>query len=254
MNVRDLGGLTTRDGRHISRGALIRSDQLCRLDAGGRDALLAHGVRTVIDLRTPAEAEKDPDPLLHEHGVDHVLVPQQDGQLWQDPDWIARTRAERDAMALDRRAEHIAAMARAVANAAPGGVLIVAVPDAGGLQARVFGRCWFHLDVPRHLFHFDMPSIRLLLDTTGFQVVDAWHHELEYDLFGWIQSALNGILKTPNVLFDFLTRRPRRTGHLPILFSLLFATVTFPVAFALTVVSTLARKGGTLIVAARVYE
>lgn len=124
LNVRDLGGLTTTDGRRVRRGALIRSDQLCRLSERGRADLLAHGVRTVIDLRTPAEAEKDPDPLWHEHGVDYVLVPQQDGKLWQDPQWIARTRAQRDAMALDRRAEHIAAMAPAVANAAPGGVLI----------------------------------------------------------------------------------------------------------------------------------
>jgi protein-tyrosine phosphatase len=124
INVRDLGGLTTTNGRRIRRGALIRADQLCRLSDRGRADLLAHGVRTVIDLRTPAEAEKDPDPLWHEHGVDYVLVPQQDGQLWQDPEWIARTRAERDAMALDRRAEHIATMARAVANAAAGGVLI----------------------------------------------------------------------------------------------------------------------------------
>jgi len=139
LNVRDLGGLTTVDGRRVQRGALIRSDQLCRLDDGGRDALLAHGVRTVIDLRTPAEAEKDPDPLLHEHGVDHVLVPQQDGQLWQDPEWIARTRAERDAMALDRRGEHIAAMARAVANAAPGGVLIhcLAGKDRTGIAVAI---------------------------------------------------------------------------------------------------------------------
>lgn len=108
----------------MRRGALVRSDQLCRLNELGRAALLDHGVRTVIDLRTPAEAEKDPDPIWDEHAVDYVLIPQQDGELWREPDWIARTRAERDAMALDRRAEHIAAMARAVANAAHGGVLI----------------------------------------------------------------------------------------------------------------------------------
>lgn len=124
LNVRDLGGLATADGRRVRRGALIRSDQLCRLKDGGRAALLAHGVRTVIDLRTPTEVKKDPDPALNEHGVDYLNIPQQDGQLWQDPEWIARTRAERDAMALDRRAEQNVAMARAVANAAPGGVLI----------------------------------------------------------------------------------------------------------------------------------
>ena len=123
LNVRDLGGLSTADGRRVRHGALVRSDQLCRLDDGGRDALVAHGVRTVIDLRTPAEAEKDPDPTWHEQGVDYALVPQQDQVFWASIE-PARTRAERDALVLDQRAEHIAAMARAVANAAPGGVLI----------------------------------------------------------------------------------------------------------------------------------
>ena len=124
LNVRDLGGLVTADGRRVRRGALVRSDQLCRLNDDGRDALLAHGVRTVIDLRNAAEAQRDPDPTLHERGVDYRLIPQQDDQLWQQPEWVARTRAERDALVLDQRAEHIVAMARAVANAEPGGVLI----------------------------------------------------------------------------------------------------------------------------------
>ncbi len=134
---------------------------------------------------------------------------------------------------------------------APGGALLLAVPDSGGWQARLSGRFWFHLDVPRHLFHFDLASLRRLLDGAGFEVVGVWHHELEYDLFGWIQSALNAMLEMPNVLFDALTGRTRRTGRPPILWSLLFAVLAFPAAFLLTVVSTLARRGGTLIVAAR---
>ena len=123
-NVRDLGGLTTVDGRRVRRGALVRSDQLCRLSDGGRAALVAHGVRTVIDLRNPAEAERYPDPIWHEHGVDYLLIPQQSEQLWRDLEPVARTRTQRDSAAIDRRAEQIAAMARAVANAVPGGVLI----------------------------------------------------------------------------------------------------------------------------------
>jgi protein tyrosine/serine phosphatase len=123
LNTRDLGGLEAADGRRVRRGALIRSDQLCRLSDRGRADLLAHGVRTVIDLRTPTEAAKDPDPVWHEHGVDYLLVPQQDEAFWGTID-PARTRAERDALALDHRAEHIVAMARAFANAAPGGVLV----------------------------------------------------------------------------------------------------------------------------------
>jgi protein tyrosine/serine phosphatase len=108
----------------VRGGALVRSDQLCRLSDGGRGALLAHGVRTVIDLRTPAELARDPDPIWHEHGVDYLHIPQQDEELWRELDGFARTRTERDSAAIDRRAANIAAMARAVANAAPGGVLI----------------------------------------------------------------------------------------------------------------------------------
>ncbi|MEX2047407.1 MAG: tyrosine-protein phosphatase [Chloroflexota bacterium] len=124
LNVRDLGGLATADGRRVRRGALVRSDQLCRLSDRGRAALLAHGVRTVIDLRTPAEAERDPDPRWPVYGVDYQLIPQQDEQLWRELDGVARTRAERDAAALDRRAAQIVAMMRAVAGSASGGVLI----------------------------------------------------------------------------------------------------------------------------------
>jgi protein tyrosine/serine phosphatase len=124
LNVRDLGGIVTADGRRVRHGALIRSDQLCRLSDRGRTAFLEHGIRTVIDLRTPTEAAKDPDPIWHEHGVDHVLIPQQSEQLWREFDPIAKTRAERDALAIDRCADQNAAMARTVARAAPGGVLI----------------------------------------------------------------------------------------------------------------------------------
>ena len=35
------------------------------------------------------------------------------------------------------------------------GVLIVEVPNFGGMQARLFGNKWFQLDSPRHLFHFN---------------------------------------------------------------------------------------------------
>jgi SAM-dependent methyltransferase len=132
------------------------------------------------------------------------------------------------------------------------GALLLSVPDAGGWQARCSRRFWFHLDVPRHLFHFDLSSLRQLLERAGFEIECAWHHELEYDVFGWIQSALNACFEMPNVLFDFLAARTPRAGMWPVVTSVLFAVVAFPSAFLLTVLSTLACRGGTLIVAARV--
>ena len=41
---------------------------------------------------------------------------------------------------------------------APHGLLLIAVPNAAGWQARLFGPRWLHRDVPRHLFHFNPHS------------------------------------------------------------------------------------------------
>jgi protein-tyrosine phosphatase len=63
VNARDVGGYPTTDGRSIRWGALVRSDSLSSLTPAGRDALIACGVRTVIDLRMPMEIERAPNPF-----------------------------------------------------------------------------------------------------------------------------------------------------------------------------------------------
>jgi hypothetical protein len=55
FNFRDLGGYATTDGRTIAWRRLYRSDDLCRLRDGEHDRFTALGIRTVIDLRRPAE-------------------------------------------------------------------------------------------------------------------------------------------------------------------------------------------------------
>jgi SAM-dependent methyltransferase len=126
----------------------------------------------------------------------------------------------------------------------PGGVLIAAVPDAGGLQARVFGARWLHLDVPRHLFHFGSRSLRLLFEKAGLRVERQWHQEFEYDLFGWAQSALNCAFSPPNVFFHYLTGRPTGVGAIRIGVNCALGGVllagTLPLAW-----------GGTLVMAGR---
>jgi SAM-dependent methyltransferase len=131
------------------------------------------------------------------------------------------------------------------------GVFIIAVPNADGWQAQLFGKYWFHLDVPRHLSHFGPSSLDRLLALASMEKTHTWHHEVEYDIFGWIQSALNAVMPAPNILFDTLTRRrPPVAGWLIALNVVLCGILFFP-AFAATVISTLAGRGGTIIVAAR---
>jgi SAM-dependent methyltransferase len=69
--------------------------------------------------------------------------------------------------------EHLAEPAevlRAAAAATPrGGSLLVAVPNAGGVFSRWFGRYWYHWALPFHRSHFDVASLRRLLRSTGWR-------------------------------------------------------------------------------------
>lgn len=133
----------------------------------------------------------------------------------------------------------------------PEGILLVAVPDAASLQARAFGAQWFHLDVPRHLYHFTRRSLAKLLRATGFIAVRAWHQEFEYDLLGWSQSALNALGFPPNLLFRALTGRAADAGKLSLAFNWIYGAGFSALALPLVPLGSLLRRGGTLIVAAR---
>jgi SAM-dependent methyltransferase len=145
----------------------------------------------------------------------------------------------------------IAKIRRLVAN---DGVVFIAVPDFDGLQSRAFRASWLHLDVPRHLYHFTATSLDRVLSQTEFTPVAHWHQEFEYDLIGWLQSALNAVLPTPNVLFDFLARKKSRGTLLDKIVSGAAVPFVSFVSLPLVWLGTLARSGGTLLVAARTSE
>jgi protein-tyrosine phosphatase len=63
FNLRDVGGYPASGGRTTRWRALLRSDALHRLDPAGSAALASLGLRTVLDLRTEAEAELAPSAL-----------------------------------------------------------------------------------------------------------------------------------------------------------------------------------------------
>jgi SAM-dependent methyltransferase len=131
------------------------------------------------------------------------------------------------------------------------GVVLIAVPDNGGWQARLFGTRWFHLDVPRHLFHFEQRSLETLLRSAGFQCIRRWRQEFEYDLMGWVQSALNAVCATPNVFFDLARGRATRAGWAERAGNWIGGAVLSAIALPLVVAGAIAFRGGTLIVAAQ---
>ena len=59
-NVRDLGGLPTRDGKKIKAGVVVRSDNPKGMTEQGHiDLMAVVGPRTMIDLRIEVEVEHD---------------------------------------------------------------------------------------------------------------------------------------------------------------------------------------------------
>ncbi len=52
------------------------------------------------------------------------------------------------------------------------GQLVIAVPNADSLEAKLFGRWWVNWDPPRHLYHFSRSTLTTLLKRAGFSVVN----------------------------------------------------------------------------------
>ncbi|MCA9040473.1 MAG: class I SAM-dependent methyltransferase [Planctomycetaceae bacterium] len=90
----------------------------------------------------------------------------------------------------------------------PGGRLVVSVPNYSSLQSRWAREAWFHLDLPRHLFHFPVAGLRQLLEENGFQCEQEHHFSLRMNPFGWVQSWLNRNQNLPrNTLYTLLQTR-----------------------------------------------
>ncbi len=84
-NMRDVGGLPTRDGARVRRGRLIRSDNLQDLsDADVRHVVEVLGVTDVVDLRSSLELHHSGPgplrrtPLTHHH---HSFLPDDTGEV-----------------------------------------------------------------------------------------------------------------------------------------------------------------------------
>lgn len=73
VNVRELGGMKSEDGREIRRGCFIRGATLDKLTEQDKLVLTKeHGLKTIIDLRTLTEISEKPDAAIE--GVEHMNI------------------------------------------------------------------------------------------------------------------------------------------------------------------------------------
>ena len=52
------------------------------------------------------------------------------------------------------------------------GILVVALPNPSSWDAKHYGKFWAAYDCPRHLYHFDQPSVKKIFNDHGFEVVN----------------------------------------------------------------------------------
>jgi SAM-dependent methyltransferase len=99
-----------------------------------------------------------------------------------------------------------AAIARVASLLAPGGRLLIGVPNLASVQASIGRERWYHLDLPRHRTHFTPAGLRALLERHGFAVEREQHALLEHNPFGLWQTIVNRFTTTPSWLFNALKR------------------------------------------------
>lgn len=158
--------------------------------------------------------------------------------FWHSLEHLAQPRDD-----LDRAAELLA----------PGGVLIVAVPNAASLQARVFGDRWLALDLPRHLTHIPAGALLERIRRQGLQIERVSHWRGGQVVFGWLHGLV-GLGPTRPSLYDALRRPEARweqqdaRRRRAILGAALLAA---PVAALAAAVEIGLGRGGTVYVEAR---
>jgi SAM-dependent methyltransferase len=170
---------------------------------------------------------------------------------------LAEVEGEFAAVVFWHSLEHLreagAALDRAAELLAPGGVMVVAMPNLDSLQAEAFGDGWFALDVPRHLVHVPARSLLGRLDDLGLEPTRVSHLRGGQVVFGWLHGIV-GSLGDNLDLYDAIRRpeaRRRPMSSSQRAATLAAGAVAMPVSVGCALVEAALRRGGTVYVEAR---
>jgi hypothetical protein len=153
--------------------------------------------------------------------------------------------------------EHLASPGEAIERAAdllaPQGVLVIAVPNAGSVQARLFRDRWLALDLPRHLVHLPAQALLERLRSLGLNVdrVSFWRGGQVF--FGWLHGLVGGLPGRPD-LYDAIRRPEAQSSPISAAARALVlgaGVVMAPLAAVGASAEVAARRGGTVYVEAR---
>ena len=131
-----------------------------------------------------------------------------------------------------------------------GGLIGIAVPNFSSFQSSLFKADWFHLDLPRHLYHFGTENLSRVLEQRGYAISSVSTSSLEQNLFGFIQSLMNKLkfLGKPNEFYQLLKKRSGTGQTLELVLWLIIAMLILPLALIEFVIALITGKGAIAIV------
>jgi protein-tyrosine phosphatase len=118
LNARDLGGLPAQGGAgQTRRGVFIRTDSPHKFGPDTIRMVMDSGARMVIDLRLPAEVERNPNPLAGVDGIRYLhepLLDPEDVETWEKENSM---REDWNRAAFIHKQNRVAQILAAMANA-----------------------------------------------------------------------------------------------------------------------------------------
>lgn len=125
------------------------------------------------------------------------------------------------------------------------GLLVITSPNFDSTQRKLFNRFWFHLDLPRHRFHFSLDALIQRLEVLKFEIVKNSTFSFEQNPYGFIQSALNMLApsKPPNRLYAILKSQPLNNFSIEMVNWFLLGALLSPFSILEYLVSGMQGKG-----------
>jgi len=123
-------------------------------------------------------------------------------------------------------------------NLKENGLLVLEVPNIKSWQFQWSKERWLHLDVPRHLAHFDADTIKPLLENAGCQIIGQDFFSFHLGIIGMIQTIMSWFGYS-----HFLLAELKHKRTIPLLATV---TILFPFALVLELLAAAFKKGAII--------
>jgi SAM-dependent methyltransferase len=110
--------------------------------------------------------------------------------------------------AIEHLTDPVATLAAVRRLLVPGGILHLVTPNVGGLQARLFGRLWYHYKPGEHLFYFSPETLRSACEAARLEW-RGWQRSASYLTFTYVFNRLRYLAPAPFALLEWLGRAMR---------------------------------------------